>query len=146
MHEDNNYEADRVSAASFRRSLDYCGALWTAQKRFLESLDERLAAFQPLSLHPYIAYISYVHARLARDPEVRRYYERFMKVLKRRTRAFEGFGRSLFTCPTGLRFCGESPDSAELDQAISFPLEKNVLVTVPVGRRLISRGMRRCRG
>ena len=43
LHEDNNYEADRVTAASFRRSLDYCGALWTAQKRFLESRDERLA-------------------------------------------------------------------------------------------------------
>jgi glycosyltransferase involved in cell wall biosynthesis len=83
LHGDNNYEADRVTAASFRRSLDYCGALWTAQKRFLESRDERLAeAFQPLSLHPYIPYISYVHARLARDPEVRRYYEGFMKVLE----------------------------------------------------------------
>jgi hypothetical protein len=34
LHEDNNYEADRVTAASFRRSLDYCGALWTAQQRF----------------------------------------------------------------------------------------------------------------
>jgi hypothetical protein len=93
LHEDNNYEADRVTAASFRRSLNYCGAVWTAQKRFLESRDERLAeAFQPLSLPPYIAYISYVHARLARDPEVRRYYERFMKVLKAPDARFRWFG------------------------------------------------------
>jgi glycosyltransferase involved in cell wall biosynthesis len=83
LHGDNNYGPDRVTAASFRRELDYCGALWQAQKRFLESQDERLAeAFQPLSLHPYIAYISYIHARLSRDPDVRRYYDRFMTVLQ----------------------------------------------------------------
>jgi glycosyltransferase involved in cell wall biosynthesis len=92
LHGDNNYEPDRVTAASFRRSLDCCGALWTAQKRFLESRDERLAeAFQPLSLHPYIAYISYVHARLARDPEVRQYYERFMKVVEAPDARFRWF-------------------------------------------------------
>ena len=83
LHGGNNYGPDRVTAASFRRDLDYCAALWRAQKRFLESKDERLAeAFQPLSLHPYIAYISYVHARLARDPGVRGYYDRFMKCLE----------------------------------------------------------------
>ncbi len=83
LHGGNNYGPDRVTAASFRRDLDYCAALWAAQKRFLESKDARLAeVFQPLELHPYISYISYVHARLARDPEVRRYYDRFMKVLE----------------------------------------------------------------
>ena len=35
--------------------------------------------------------MSYVHARLARDPEVRRYYERFMKVLKAPDARFRGF-------------------------------------------------------
>ena len=57
LHGENNYGLDRVTAASFQRELDYCGALWAAQKRFLETMDQRLAeAFQPLSLHPYIAY------------------------------------------------------------------------------------------
>jgi glycosyltransferase involved in cell wall biosynthesis len=84
LHGGNNYGPDRVTAASFRRDLDYCAALWGAQKRFLESKDPRLAeAFQPLELHPYISYISYVHARLARDPEVRRYYDRFMECFDR---------------------------------------------------------------
>jgi hypothetical protein len=109
---------------------------------FLESRDERLAeAFQPLSLHLYVAYISYVHARLARDPEVRRYYERFMKVLKPPDARFRWFLEDLYLLAlSGLRFCGESPDSAKLDQAISFPLGKNVLVTVPVGRSAFRAG------
>ena len=75
----NNYGPDRVTAASFKRELEYCEALWAAQKRFLATIDPRLAEdFQPLSLHPYIAYNSYLHARLARDPDVRRHYDRFM--------------------------------------------------------------------
>ncbi len=83
LHGENNYGPDRVTAASFRRELDYCGALWAAQKRFLEGMDPRLGeAFEPLSLHPYIAYVSYVHARLARDPEVRRYYDRYLVCLE----------------------------------------------------------------
>jgi glycosyltransferase involved in cell wall biosynthesis len=83
LHGENNYGPDRVTAASFRRELDYCGALWEAQKRFLDAIDPRLGeAFKPLILHPYIAYISYVHARLARDPEVRRYYDRYLVCLK----------------------------------------------------------------
>jgi glycosyltransferase involved in cell wall biosynthesis len=82
LHGENNYGPDRVSAASFQRELEYCGALWAAQKRFLETVDERLPkVFQPLSLHPYIAYASYIHARLARDPDVRRHYDRYMECL-----------------------------------------------------------------
>ena len=82
LHGENNYGPDRVSAASFQRELEYCGALWAAQKRFLETVDERLPkVFQPLSLHPYIAYASYIHARLARDPDVRRHYDRYMQCL-----------------------------------------------------------------
>jgi hypothetical protein len=97
--------------------------------------------FQPISLHPYVAYISYVRARLARDPEVRRYYERFMKVLKAPDARFRWFLEDLYLLAlSGLRFCGESPDSARLDQAISFPLGKNVLVTVPVGRSAFRAG------
>jgi hypothetical protein len=71
-----------VTAASFKRELEYCEALWGAQKRFLATIDNRLAEhFQPLSLHPYIAYTSYIHARLARDPDVRRHYDRYMASL-----------------------------------------------------------------
>ena len=73
LHGGNNYGPDRVSAASFQRELDYCEALWGAQKRFLETMDARLSeGFQPLSQHPYFAFTSYIHAKLARDPDVRR--------------------------------------------------------------------------
>jgi glycosyltransferase involved in cell wall biosynthesis len=83
LHGENNYGLDRVTAASFQRELEYCQSLWDAQKRFLETMDERLAeSFQPLSLHPYIAYASYIHARLARAPDVRRHYDRYMECLK----------------------------------------------------------------
>jgi glycosyltransferase involved in cell wall biosynthesis len=79
LHSANNYGPDRVTAASFKRELEYCEALWAAQKQFLGGIAPELADdLQPLSLHPYIAYTSYLHARLARDPDVRRYYERFM--------------------------------------------------------------------
>jgi glycosyltransferase involved in cell wall biosynthesis len=79
LHSENNYGPDRVTAASFKRELEYCEALWAAQKRFLESFAPRLAdEFQPLSLHPYIAYNRFLHARLAGDPDVRQHYQRFM--------------------------------------------------------------------
>jgi glycosyltransferase involved in cell wall biosynthesis len=82
LHGKNNYGPDRVTAASFRRELEYCQALWGAQKRFLEGIDERLAQeFAPLSLHPFYAFASYIHARLARDPDVRRHYDRYMECL-----------------------------------------------------------------
>ena len=82
LHGDNNYGPDRVTAESFKRELEYCEALWNAQKSFLATIDRRLAEdFQPLSVAPYIVYTSYLHARLARDPEVRRYYDRYMGML-----------------------------------------------------------------
>jgi glycosyltransferase involved in cell wall biosynthesis len=82
LHGGNNYGPDRVTAASFRRELEYCEALWAAQKRFLESMDTRLSeVFQPLSRHPYMVYTNYIRAVLARDPEVRRYYDRYMECL-----------------------------------------------------------------
>jgi glycosyltransferase involved in cell wall biosynthesis len=81
LHGENNYGPDRVTAASFKRELEYCEALWAAQKRFLESFAPRLAdEFQPLSLHPYIAYNRYLHARLTKDPDLRSHYKRFMAV------------------------------------------------------------------
>jgi glycosyltransferase involved in cell wall biosynthesis len=82
LHGENNYGPSRVSAASFQREIDYCGALWEAQKSFLATIDPELAqVFQPVSLHPYIAYNSYLHARLSRDPNVRGHYDRFLASL-----------------------------------------------------------------
>jgi hypothetical protein len=37
-------------------------------------------------LHPYIAHTSYLHARLARDPDVRSHYDRYMACTSRGTR------------------------------------------------------------
>jgi glycosyltransferase involved in cell wall biosynthesis len=82
LHGGNNYGPDRVTAASFKRELEYCDALWAAQRRFLATINPRLAEdFQPVTLHPYVAYTSYLHARLARDPDVRRHYQRFISTL-----------------------------------------------------------------
>jgi Glycosyl transferase family 2 len=82
LHGGNNYGPGRVTAASFKRELAYCQALWLAQKQFLATIDARLAEdFRPLSLHPYIAYTSYIHARLAGDVDVRVHYDRYMACL-----------------------------------------------------------------
>ena len=82
LHGGNNYGPGRVTAALLMRELQYCEALWFAQRRFLATIDARLAEdFQPLSLHPYIAYSTYLHARLAGDPEVRGHYDRYMACL-----------------------------------------------------------------
>jgi glycosyltransferase involved in cell wall biosynthesis len=87
LHGGNNYGTDRVTAASFKRELEYCEAMWGAQRRFLATLDPRLAeAFQPLSFHPFIVHTSYLHARLARDPDVRRHYDRYMACTSRDSR------------------------------------------------------------
>jgi hypothetical protein len=84
LHGGNNYGPDRVTAASFKRELEYCEALWWAQRRFLATIAPRLAEdFQPLSLHPYIMHTSYLHARLARDPDVRSHYDRYMACASR---------------------------------------------------------------
>jgi glycosyltransferase involved in cell wall biosynthesis len=82
LHGGNNYGPDRVTAASFKRELEYCKALWTAQKDFLATISPRLAEnFRPVSLHPYIAYTGYLYARLARVPDVRHYYNRLIASL-----------------------------------------------------------------
>jgi glycosyltransferase involved in cell wall biosynthesis len=83
LHGDNNYGPDKVTAASFKRELDYCEALWIAQKRFLGTIDPVLAeGFKPLDEHPFILQVKYLHARLARDPNVRGYFDRYMEVMK----------------------------------------------------------------
>jgi glycosyltransferase involved in cell wall biosynthesis len=82
LHGENNYGPDKVSAASFQRELDYCEVLWGAQRQFLEGLDPQLARdFKPLELHPFITHTRYLHARLARDPDVRRHYDRYMECM-----------------------------------------------------------------
>lgn len=100
LHGENNYGPDRVTAASFKRELEYCDALWGAQKRFLATIDPRLAeSFQPVHLHPYIAYNRYVHARLARDPDVRSHYDRYMSTLKGPGARYVWFWRSSIYLP-----------------------------------------------
>ena len=60
-------------------SARHCGK---HKKVFWRRLTPVLAEeFQPLSAAPYIVYTSYLHARLARDPEVRRHYDRYMQML-----------------------------------------------------------------
>jgi glycosyltransferase involved in cell wall biosynthesis len=82
LHSNNNYGPDRVTAASFKREQEYSEALWAAQKRFLAHINPQLAEdFAPLSNNGYTAQITYLHARLARDPAVRSYYDRFMASL-----------------------------------------------------------------
>jgi glycosyltransferase involved in cell wall biosynthesis len=82
LHASNNYGPDRVTAESFQRELTYAEALWSAQKRFLATIDPGLAEeFQPLTRHPYISYISYLQARLSGSPDVRHHYQRFMASL-----------------------------------------------------------------
>jgi glycosyltransferase involved in cell wall biosynthesis len=77
LHNANNYGPDKVSAATFKKELDYTRALWEGQRRFISTqIDPELAKeLQPVTVSAYIAYISYIHARLSRDPEERRYYE-----------------------------------------------------------------------
>lgn len=82
LHGNNNYGPDRVTAESFNRQMVFSEALWAAQKRYLATIDPRLAEdFQPLSNNGYTAQITYLHARLAKDPAVRRHYDRFMASL-----------------------------------------------------------------
>jgi glycosyltransferase involved in cell wall biosynthesis len=79
LHSENNYGPDRVTAASFKREIEFCEALWAGQKHFLEQYAPRLAEdFQPLDLHPYITYNRFLYSRLASKPDVRTHYERFM--------------------------------------------------------------------
>jgi glycosyltransferase involved in cell wall biosynthesis len=82
LHGNNNYGPDRVTAESFKRQMVFSEALWAGQKRFLATIDPRLAEdFQPLSNNGYTAQITYLHARLAKDPAARGHYDRFMASL-----------------------------------------------------------------
>jgi glycosyltransferase involved in cell wall biosynthesis len=82
LHGNNNYGPDRVTAESFKRQMVFSEALWAAQKRFLATIDRRLADdFQPLSNNGYTAQITYLHARFAEDPAVRDHYDRFIASL-----------------------------------------------------------------
>jgi len=82
LHNNNNYGQDKVTAAFFRRELEYCDALWGAQKRFLKSMDPQLAEdFQPVGRSHYILYNKFLYARLAKSPDVRDHYDRYMASL-----------------------------------------------------------------
>ena len=91
-----------MTAASFQREMDYCQALWGAQKRFLESMDPRLAeVFQPFSRHPYFAFTKYIQAKLSRDRTFASTMSATWPSSPYRTQGMYGFGRSRFICPTG---------------------------------------------
>jgi glycosyltransferase involved in cell wall biosynthesis len=82
LHGGNNYGPDRVTAASFKRELDYCAVLWHAQKRFIAAIAPGLEQhLQPINVNGYIASATYLHARLSRDHDVRGHYDRFIASL-----------------------------------------------------------------
>jgi glycosyltransferase involved in cell wall biosynthesis len=82
LHNNNNYGQDKVTAAFFKRELEYCDALWGAQKRFLKTMDPQLAEdFQPVGRSHYILYNKFLYARLAKSPDVRAHYDRYMASL-----------------------------------------------------------------
>jgi glycosyltransferase involved in cell wall biosynthesis len=84
LHGGNNYGTDRVSAASFKRELDYCAGLWHAQKLFLAAIAPGLGQqLQPLEVNDYFAFASYLHTRLSRDRDARRHYDRFVATLRK---------------------------------------------------------------
>ena len=47
--------------------------------------------FSAAYLHPYIAHTNYIQARLARDPDVRRHYDRYMACLQSAGRRYVWF-------------------------------------------------------
>ncbi len=83
LHGENNYGPDKVSAASFKKELDYCQALWSAQKRFIGSQlgDDLANQLEPIRVNGYISFASYIHARLSRDPNQRSYYHDYVSRL-----------------------------------------------------------------
>ena len=83
LHGENNYGPDKVSAASFKKELDYCQALWTAQQQFIRThIDHELAdRLEPIRVNGYISFASYIHARLSRDPDQRLYYRDYVSRL-----------------------------------------------------------------
>lgn len=83
LHDSNNYERSRVTEDSLRRELIACDQLWNAQKQFLGAVNPELAArFQPVDLHPYIAYLSYLLSRFAADPDAGRWHARYMESIR----------------------------------------------------------------
>jgi glycosyltransferase involved in cell wall biosynthesis len=93
LHGGNNYGPDRVSAASFKRELDYCAALWHAQKLFLAAIAPGLEQqLQPLEVNDHFAFATYLHARMSRDRDARQHYDRFIATLGKRDR-FRWFWR-----------------------------------------------------
>ena len=103
LHGVNSYGLSRVSAASFKREIEYCEVLWQAQKRFLMTIDPALEhQFQSLDGNSYIAFVSYMHARLSKDPDQRRHYERYMAHVNRTNSKHAWFWRISIYFP--LRF------------------------------------------
>jgi glycosyltransferase involved in cell wall biosynthesis len=103
LHAHNSYGPSRVTAESIKREIEYSEALWVAQKRYLGTIDHRLAdSFQPLSNHPHNAQLSYIYARLARSPDIRRRYDRLMESLQEPGSRLTWFWRSSIYLPRGV--------------------------------------------
>ena len=121
-----------MTAESFKREMEYSEALWAAQKRFLATIDPRLAEdFQPLSSNGYIAHITYLHARLARDPDVRRHYDRFIASLTGPGARHVWFWKISIYLPLPVfDFCRQPVDPAKLAQTVRLSFEKNVVTVI----------------
>ncbi len=101
LHGGNNYGPDRVTAASFKRELEYCEALWWAQRRFLETSTRRLAEdFQPLSLHPYIVLYELTSTLVSPGTLMCAAIMIATWPAPAGARDWHGFGSSRFTCLT----------------------------------------------
>jgi len=68
IHGRNTYQRTRMSAATLRRELTICEAIWHVQRGVLEAIDSRLAGeLAPLDTSPAILTAKYMLARLERD-------------------------------------------------------------------------------
>jgi glycosyltransferase involved in cell wall biosynthesis len=83
LHQSNTYGAHRTTVATVSREMMLMTALWGEQRALLAAIDERLAAqLAPIGAAQHMLLLAYVRAKLSRDPDVRSYYARYMKVLK----------------------------------------------------------------
>lgn len=106
LHGGNNYGPSRVTAESVKREIEYSEALWVVQKRFLATIDPRLAEdFQPLSHHQHTAELAYLYARLTQAPDVQRHHDRLMESLNESRSRHVWFWRlSIYLSPRTFSF------------------------------------------
>lgn len=82
VHGSNAYIRTTTDADSIWREITTCHNLWSAQKRFLETLDPGLVSrFQSVESNPYLIYLRYVFSRLSRSTDQRLCHERLVAQL-----------------------------------------------------------------